>query len=83
MRPIIYVNNSDAQGLLNNDPSFASDLLFVAFPTKASKPILPRPWSNWTFWQHNWQGIVNGISGHCDLDFFQGTLGDIRKLVKP
>jgi lysozyme len=82
VRPIIYINNSDAQTLLDNDQSFATDSLFVAFPTNASIPVLPRPWSDWTFWQHNWQGTVSGISGNCDLDYFHGTLEDLRKLLK-
>ncbi|MDR3613178.1 MAG: GH25 family lysozyme [Candidatus Obscuribacterales bacterium] len=82
VRPLIYINNSDAQTLLNNDPSFAAYELFVAFPTSASVPVFPLPWTNWTFWQYSWTGTVNGISDPCDLDYFQGTLNDIKKLLK-
>jgi lysozyme len=83
VRPIIYINNSDAQTLLNNDPSFDAYELFVAFPTTANVPVFPRPWTNWTLWQYDWTGTVSGISVNCDLDYFQGSLDDIKKLVKP
>jgi lysozyme len=83
VRPIIYINNSDAQTLLNNDPSFDAYELFVAFPTRASAPLFPRPWTNWMLWQHDWQGTVSGISTNCDLDYFQGSLADLKKLLKP
>ncbi|MBU6455050.1 MAG: hypothetical protein KGS72_24985 [Cyanobacteria bacterium REEB67] len=83
MRPIIYINNSDAQTLINNDAFFAGYSLFIAFPTKASAPVLPRPWTSWKLWQHDWQGTVSGIKGACDLDYFQGTLTDLKQLLKP
>jgi lysozyme len=83
MRPIIYINNSDAQTLISNDPFFAGYELFIAFPTKASTPVLPRPWTSWKFWQHDWQGTVSGINNACDLDYFQGSITDLKRLLKP
>lgn len=38
----------------------------------------PAPWSSWTFWQFN-TGRVPGISTLVDLDWFNGSLDDLRK----
>ena len=83
VRPIVYVNNSDAQGLLNHDPSFAKYLLWIAYYSTASQPVLPPPWKDWTFWQHTGVGTISGVRGNCDLDRFPGTLADLMKLVQP
>lgn len=83
IRPIIYINNSDAKNLLGNDPFFVDFKLFVAYPTKASSPVIPLPWTNWLFWQHDWNGTVSGITGDCDLDYFQGSLSDLKSILKP
>jgi lysozyme len=83
VRPIIYVNNPDMQALLNNDSSFAAYSLWVAFWTTAAQPVIPAPWKNWTFWQHSNTGTVSGVSTSCDLDYFQGSLADLKLLTKP
>jgi lysozyme len=79
--PIVYVNISDAAGLLNHDPAFARNGLWVAFPTTASQPVVPAPWTDWTFWQHA-VGTVSGVPVPCDQDRFQGSLSDLLKLVR-
>jgi len=38
----------------------------------------PKPWSIWTFWQSR-TGRVPGISTLVDLDWFNGTMDDLRK----
>jgi lysozyme len=82
VRPIVYINNPDMQALLNNDPSFSQYLLWVAYYPPAPVPIVPPPWTDWAFWQHTGLGTIGGVTGSCDLDFFQGSLADLTKLVR-
>lgn len=35
-------------------------------------------WDNWEFWQHTPNGQVDGISTAVDLDWFHGTLEDMK-----
>ncbi len=37
-------------------------------------PLMPRGWFNWTFWQYNDTGRLNGINTKVNLDVFNGTL---------
>ncbi len=40
------------------------------------------PWSEWKFWQYVGDvGIVPGIKGGCDLNYFNGTVDDFRKFI--
>jgi GH25 family lysozyme M1 (1,4-beta-N-acetylmuramidase) len=34
-------------------------------------------WSKWTFWQDGWHGVVPGIPGEVDTDFYNGTLAEL------
>jgi lysozyme len=40
-------------------------------------PLVPAPWTQWTFWQHTDRGRVPGIYGPVDLDLFRGTLDEL------
>ena len=42
---------------------------------------MPRGWFNWTFWQYNETGIINGINAKVDLDLFNGALDDLYKFA--
>lgn len=35
----------------------------------------------WTFWQHTGRGTCPGIPGRCDLNWFAGSLSDLRTLA--
>jgi lysozyme len=48
-----------------------------------STPILPSSWANYQFWQYSEAGTVDGISGRCDLDYFNGGLPALRALTMP
>lgn len=45
-----------------------------------SSPLVPRAWSYWTFWQYSDTGSVRGVSGNVDLDYFNGTLTNLKNL---
>lgn len=66
--------------ILYTYPSFAAERKLWRWPDLArfpiwiahygvSKPILPRPWSEWAIWQHSEKGKVPGIMGNVDLNF--------------
>ena len=39
--------------------------------------LLPKGWSDWTWWQYSSKGVVPGISGNVDMDFFNGSYEDL------
>ncbi len=41
-------------------------------------PNVPSPWGNWHFWQYADDGTVPGIQGAVDLDYFNGSLQDLK-----
>lgn len=50
--------------------------LWVASYT--SKPVLPRDWQTWHFWQYSERGRVAGVSSaSTDLNWFAGTYDDL------
>lgn len=45
-------------------------------------PLVPPPWSVWSFWQFSERGSVPGIPAPDeDLDLFNGTLENLKKFV--
>jgi len=44
-------------------------------------PMKSMPDWKWTFWQFTGSGQVPGVSGHCDVNLFRGSLDDLRKLA--
>ncbi len=46
-----------------------------------SHPLVPAPaWGGWTFWQYNDNGQLPGISGNVDVDYFSGSVADLKSL---
>lgn len=77
MRPIIYTS----AGFWN---AYVGDwnggyTLWVA-NYGASIPRLPIAWDVWQFWQYTANGSVPGISGNVDLNYFGGTIEQLRAL---
>lgn len=60
---------------------FASFPLVIAAYVKPNCPNTPNAWNNWTMWQYNSNGSIPGISGNVDVDEFNGTLEDLKKLA--
>jgi len=60
--------------------------LAIAHYTDAPEPVVPAPWTRWTFWQ--WAasmqggpiGICPGVTGKVDLDWFAGEVEDLEWL---
>lgn len=39
--------------------------------------LLPKGWDDWTWWQYSSKGVIPGISGNVDMDFFNGSHEDL------
>ena len=51
--------------------------MIAHYETRA--PLVPKPWTNWDFWQYTEHGKVPGIAaGAVDLDYFNGTEAELR-----
>jgi len=40
------------------------------------------PWAGWSFWQYSSAGKISGIRSRVDLDYFNGSLGDLEALAE-
>jgi lysozyme len=77
------------QPILYTAPGFWSshepDLTLTSYPLwladYAAEPVLPTGWTSWLFWQHSQTGSVAGVTGSVDLDYFNGTLEQLRGLL--
>lgn len=82
IQPIIYLSPSFADEILQGAEEMSEYKLWLAHYTSRSSPRVPRPWSDWTFWQYSETGKVDGINtGSVDLNRFQGSLDDLKRLT--
>jgi hypothetical protein len=44
----------------------------------ATCPSMPSGWNKWKFFQSSESGVVGGVSGKVDLDFFNGSFSDLQ-----
>jgi lysozyme len=81
---VIYTSASFWNANLGGTSQFNGHPLWVAHYTNKPKPNIPTGFDNYTIWQFSeiGGGAVNGINGSAvDLDRFNGTLDDLRKLA--
>lgn len=80
--PILYTNVSTWDAL--GSPDFSGYPLWLARWEAECPPPLAG-FSRWHFWQHSSAGQVEGIEGAVDLDWYNGTLAELRLLsgIKP
>jgi lysozyme len=77
VKPIVYTAAFMSSTLGNN---FGGYTLWVAnYGTTC--PTMPSGWSKWAFWQSSDSGTVAGIAGNVDLDVFDGSIADLKKLT--
>jgi lysozyme len=74
--PIIYTNVEFYKQFLKDD--FDSYPLWVAHYLQKERPHIYR---DWTFWQHDEGGRVNGIFNKVDFNVFNGDSLEFRKLL--
>jgi lysozyme len=78
--PIIYTS-ARFWGFLGLTSNFDA-LLWVAQWNVALPHPLPAGWTDWSFWQDTDSGSVPGIAGAVDLNWWNGTLQDLRALTR-
>lgn len=76
--PILYTNSSTWTAL--GAPDLGAYLLWMARWEAQCPPPLSG-FARWHFWQYDSDGRVDGIAGAVDLDWFNGTLEDLRLLA--
>ena len=76
--PILYTNTSTWTAL--GAPDFGVRPLWIAKWGSDCPTALPG-FAQWHFWQHSSTGKVNGIDGAVDLDWFSGTLEELRLMA--
>ena len=76
IKPIIYTNVDFYQNFLQG--KFDDYPLWVAHYYVKDKPAINR---NWTFWQHNEKGRVNGVDAYVDFNVFNGDSAGFRKML--
>ena len=76
IRPIIYTNVDFYKNFLKE--KFDDYPLWVAHYYVKDKPAINR---NWTFWQHNEKGRVNGVDAYVDFNVFNGDSTDFRRML--
>jgi lysozyme len=69
--PIIYTGRYFI-GDLGNPQALAKYTLWLA--EYASQPTIPKPWSEFSFWQYSESGSVPGVSEPCDLNMSYGDM---------
>jgi lysozyme len=83
-KPIIYTS-SGFWSKYGDDNSYWTEFpLWLAYYTTASKPVIPHPWTRWTFWQYasTGKGSTYGTQSYnVDLNRFNGNLEDLEKLA--
>ena len=76
VKPIIYTNADFYKKYLG--PEFNEYPLWVAHYYEKRKPRINR---DWTFWQHNDLGNVNGIDAKVDFNVFNGDIVAFNALL--
>lgn len=80
VQPIIYTGSYFWRDQVGG-PSWGTDHhLWVAHYTTGC-PLVPEPWSRFTFHQYTDRGRVAGISGNVDMNNFNGTLAELDALT--
>lgn len=71
---MIYGSPNFFTKVLQNSPQLGAYDLWIANYNNAAEPIVPKPWTKWTYWQYSETGKVPGInSEHVDLNMYNGT----------
>ena len=76
VKPIIYTGADFYTNFLSG--KFDDYPLWIAHYLAQEKPRIRR---NWTFWQYNETGHVNGIDANVDFNVFNGDSTDFKKLL--
>ena len=80
IRPIIYTYHNFYHNYLIKDKFFDKYYIWIAH-YDAENPTLADN-HKWHFWQHSDKGKVSGIGVPVDFNVFEGSLTDLKKILK-
>jgi lysozyme len=79
-RHLIYTSDRVWQTI--GSPAWARaadvDLWAPRYKSGLEEPVVPAPWSSWTFWQWSEAAAIPGVDGPCDADYFRGDAAELR-----
>ena len=78
VKPIIYTGPYFWQDQVGSSAFGGHPLWIAHYGTDC--PLIPAPWSRYTFHQFTDSGRINGISGNVDTNTFAGTRADLEAL---
>lgn len=80
---MIYTYPSFWQNEMGNTTEFSELPLWIAHYNNSSEPgIIPGGWDDWTFWQYTAKGSVEGYGNVIDMNVFNGSNKELRKLYE-
>lgn len=77
--PVIYTGPSFFRDIIGSPRGFDQYHLWIA-NYGVSEPKIPQPWTSWKFWQYTESGKIPGVIGEFDLNWFNGTLEQLKAL---
>ena len=70
-------------GTVGNPTQFGNLLPLWDANWNVSCPNIPSSWTKWTFWQNADNGVIPGINGGVDTNYFNGTLAQLQAMTGP
>lgn len=77
--------------IIYGSPGVLSDLggnsLFKKYPLWVAEygvqaPKIPKPWTDYSFWQFSEEGTCEGVPQKCDVNYFNGALNELKALSR-
>jgi GH25 family lysozyme M1 (1,4-beta-N-acetylmuramidase) len=82
-KPVLYSNQSYLIEHKLNVPAVAETFALHLAEWDMTLPTIIAPWSTILFWQWTVDASAPGVPGQVDLDYFNGSLDEMRALGKP
>lgn len=80
VKPIIYTSEAYWQRFFSGTTWGYDYLLWLDRPGSVF-PNQIYPWASWTFWQQSYQERLPGIQTECGINWFNGSLNELRQMV--
>lgn len=78
--PILYTGPYFWSEHIRNGDEFSKYPLWVAH-YGTTTPIVPKPWTDWLFWQYSGSSKLAGVKTLVDMNYFNGDLDTLRFLA--
>lgn len=80
--PVFYTNPGFFTQYVAADPALAAYPLWIAhYGLAVTAPLVPAPWSTWTFWQFSEKGVLPGVQHVADMSVFAGSKQELDLLA--